>query len=315
MKKQNVSAAQALPPELAKLLARYAEHCRKEGLRESSIKLCQKIDRWFLEALAVNGCESEEQIDAAQIVAGCLALKSNYYLSTVKTFLRFLFAAGHIDRDYAMIVPLWKRPQVFPSVYSEGEVKRLEAAVSGKRSKRNYAILLLASRLGLRSSDIARLGFGDMDFEKNTLRIVQQKTGFNVELPLLPEIRTAIRDYIQNERPDCGSDPVFLTEDEPHRRMNNRLIGKITCLGLKTAGIEPGNRKSGPHALRSSLASSMVNDDVPYEVVRKVLGHFDANAIKHYAGLNIEQLRVYALAVPEASGGFGKLLCGKRVMK
>ncbi len=60
------------------------------------------------------------------------------------------------------------------------------------------------------------------------------------------------------------------------------------------------------------MASSMVNDDVPYEIVRNTLGHTDVNAIKSYAKLDVERLRVYALEVPEASGYFAKFLLGRR---
>ncbi|MCL2670446.1 MAG: tyrosine-type recombinase/integrase [Clostridiales bacterium] len=92
------------------------------------------------------------------------------------------------------------------------------------------------------------------------------------------------------------------------------LIGKIVRRGIYKAGIIPGGRSCGPHAFRSSLASSMVNDGLPYEAVRKTLGHTDPNAIKSYARLDIEQLRAYALPVPEASGGFADFLCGRSVL-
>lgn len=67
-------------------------------------------------------------------------------------------------------------------------------------------------------------------------------------------------------------------------------------------------------SFRSSLASSMVNDNIPYDVVRKTLGHIDTNAIKSYARLDIEQLRAYELAVPKATDGFADFLAGKVVL-
>ena len=80
---------------------------------------------------------------------------------------------------------------------------------------------------------------------------------------------------------------------------------------ISLAGIDPGNRKCGPHALRSSLASSMVNDDIPYETVRKVLGHSSNNAIKHYARIDIEKLRRYSLAPPAPASRFHAFLYGE----
>ena len=77
------------------------------------------------------------------------------------------------------------------------------------------------------------------------------------------------------------------------------------------AGIDPGNRKCGPHVLRSSLASSMVNDDISYETVRKVLGHSSNNTIKHYARIDVEKLRRYSLTPPVPTNKFYAFLYGE----
>ena len=90
-----------------------------------------------------------------------------------------------------------------------------------------------------------------------------------------------------------------------------RQITKIVRTAIAVAGIEPGGRKQGAHAFRSSLASSMVNDNIPYEAVRKILGHTDQNAIRSYARLDMEQLRGYALPVMEATGIFAEFLEGR----
>ena len=86
---------------------------------------------------------------------------------------------------------------------------------------------------------------------------------------------------------------------------------KIVRTAIAAAGIDPDGRKQGAHAFRSSLASSMVNDNIPYEVVRKTLGHTDQNAIRSYARLDLEQLRGYALPVMEAAGTFAAFLEGR----
>ena len=86
---------------------------------------------------------------------------------------------------------------------------------------------------------------------------------------------------------------------------------KSTKGWLAAAGIDPDGRKQGPHAFRSSLASPMVNDSIPYEVVRKTLWHTDQNAIRSYARLDLEQLRGYAIPVMEATGTFAAFLEGR----
>ena len=104
---------------------------------------------------------------------------------------------------------------------------------------------------------------------------------------------------------------MFLRIVPPYSHISVQAITKIVRTAIAAAGIDPDGRKQGPHAFRSSLASSMVNDNIPYEVVRKTLGHTDQNAIRSYARLDLEQLRGYALPVMEAAGTFAAFLEGE----
>ncbi len=97
----------------------------------------------------------------------------------------------------------------------------------------------------------------------------------------------------------------------PYSHISVQAITKIVRTAIMAAGIDPAGRKQGAHAFRSSLASSMVNDNIPYEAVRKALGHTDQNAIQSYVSLDVEQLRNYALPVMEATGTFAAFLEGR----
>jgi integrase len=214
------------------------------------------------------------------------------------------------------VVPAFKRPQKIPTVYTESEIRRFERQVREHCSRRDYAMALLATRLGIRSGDIARMKPGDIDFRAETVRITQQKTAAEIELPLVPELKSALRDYLDNHRPDCGSPYVFVREKPPYgdQPLKVSYIGNMVRRNLGYAGIAGGGRQRGPHSFRSSLASSMVNDGIPYDAVRKTLGHTDPNAIKSYARLDVERLRSYALEAPKATGGFGRFLSGKEAL-
>ena len=303
-----------LETSLGRLLEAYADHCRRNGLREGSVQLYWKLALRFLKGLEDAGVTGAADIGPHEVSCACLALKSNYYLSAIHTFLRFLAEEGYTQRDYSYIVPLFKRPQPMPPVYSEAEIRRIEAAVDrqGPHGKRDYAALLLATRLGIRGGDIATLTFEELDFKRNTICLTQQKTAAPLSLPMLPEIKAALLDYLEHERASSDSAYVFLSLKPPFSHISVHLLGKLTSTAIRSAGIVPGGRKCGPHAFRALLASSMVNDDVPYEVVRNTLGHTDVNAIKSYAKLDVERLRVYALAVPKATGYFAKILSGGR---
>ena len=175
--------------------------------------------------------------------------------------------------------------------------------------------MLLASRLGLRSGDIAALTFDTINYDAGLIRITQQKTGMRIEVPLLPEIKEAIASYVSEERPVSDSPYIFLTPRAPYQHISAKAIGKRVAKALGRTGIDIGSRKCGAHSLRASLASSMVNDGIPYEAVRKTLGHLDLNSTKCYARLDLEQLRPYTLSPPEASGFFLEFLMGRRFVK
>ena len=90
----------------------------------------------------------------------------------------------------------------------------------------------------------------------------------------------------------------------PYGRITTSIIRHATDRYFHKAGIDTSRKKHGPHTFRSSLASSMVNDGVSYETVRRILGHSDLNVIKHYAKGDIENLRLCALDPPRPKGIF-----------
>lgn len=101
----------------------------------------------------------------------------------------------------------------------------------------------------------------------------------------------------------------------PYEHITPSIIRHIVNDSLNGAGIDINGRKHGPHALRSSLASSMVNDGVSYDIVRRILGHSDPDVIKHYAKADIENLRLCSLEPPVPSGYFSDYLSRKKVIR
>jgi site-specific recombinase XerD len=159
MKKPKITTALSttLPPGLEKLLTAYKEHCTKNGLRPGSIEQYTILCRWFLHNLAECGCTDASQITASNVVSACLELTSRSYLEPTRTFLRYCAASSQTDRDYSYVLPPYKRPQPMPSVFSEDEIRRIETVIdrSNPIGKRDYAIILLGTRLGLRLGDIS----------------------------------------------------------------------------------------------------------------------------------------------------------------
>ena len=226
-------------------------------------------------------------------------------------FLRYLVEFEGVKSDYSTIIPHYTKPYVIPSVYSVEEIRAIEETIDTGTiiGKRDYAMILLASRMGMRSGDIARLRIGDVQ-NRTDLDIIQEKTGNTLHLPLIREVKLAIDDYL-SVKPSSQSDLVFINVYAPYNPVTTSTIRAALRKYIRVSGIDPRKRKSGPHALRASLASSMVNDDINYETVRKVLGHSSNNAIKHYARIDTERLRRYSLTPPLPVGRFYTFLYGE----
>ncbi|GAI82656.1 unnamed protein product, partial [marine sediment metagenome] len=110
-------------------------------------------------------------------------------VSTIRFFLRFLYEERIIQNDLSTVLQhyKWVKKEKLPSVYTTKEVFQIESSIHRENAtgKRNYAMILLASRLGLRTSDIAHLTFGNIDWENSTITLSQFKTGKKIELPML----------------------------------------------------------------------------------------------------------------------------------
>lgn len=312
---QRKKSSVKLPKNYVVLLENYLSLCEVNGNRAETIKAKRKFCGDFLTFLIALGCNAIRNIDSTQICKACLMFDNKDAWAVIRMFLKYLYEESVVEYDYSTIVPHYTRPIAIPDTYSEDEILRFENAIdrSSKIGIRDYAMLLLATRLGIRSGDIAGLTFDEIDFVENSIHLVQEKTLQPLELPLLPEIKDAITNYIENARPTVNDEcRIFLRQNAPHQGITTSAIRFATTKYFRKAGIDISDKKHGLHTFRSSLASSMVNDQVPYDVVRKVLGHTDPNAIKHYAKVDIERLREYAIAVPTPSGVIEAFLNGGR---
>ena len=302
-----------VPERYSEPLESYLRHCTNLGNKESTISCKRRICSKFLCSLTDLGCLNVHEISTDYICRAIIRHSNRDDNAVIRAFLQYLHEASTLKLDYSGIIPKYSRSKILPTTYSADEVQRLEATVdrSSKVGKRDYAVFLLATRLGLRSGDIVGLTYDKVDFAGNTISLAQEKTNQPLSLPLLPGIREAIEEYIQHARPNSDSKYVFLSSKAPFGRMTSSIIRNALSKWFLAAGINTSGKKHGPHSLRSSLASAMVNDGIPYEVVRRLLGHSDPDAIKHYAKIDIENLRLYAIDVPPPTGKFKDLLEGR----
>lgn len=164
--------------------------------------------------------------------------------------------------------------------------------------KRDYAILVLATYLGLRASDIARLQFENLHWDQNTIILRQYKTGKNIKLPLLPVVGNALLDYIQYGRPKSDEQFVFLLVISPFLPVRPQTIAGIINRRFSYAGFKSINRRHGGHALRHSLVKELLDNKQSLPVISEVLGHKNTASTRHYIRIDTESLSQCALEVP-----------------
>ena len=300
-----------LPDAFVEIVDRYCYWNVRTGHAAGTIRNKRYAVSWFLDELSKQKCKSLEEMSPILITQTCIKITDHNLWSEIRMFLRYLVEFEGVKSDYSTIIPHYTKPYVIPSVYSVEEIRAIEETIDTGTiiGKRDYAMILLASRMGMRSGDIARLRIEDVQ-NRTDLDIIQEKTGNTLHLPLIREVKLAIDDYL-SVKPSSQSDLVFINVYAPYNPVTTSTIRAALRKYIRVSGIDPRKRKSGPHALRASLASSMVNDDINYETVRKVLGHSSNNAIKHYARIDTERLRRYSLTPPLPVGRFYTFLYGE----
>lgn len=223
-------------------------------------------------------------------------------VSSIRLFLRYLFEERLLYSDLSSVLQhyKWTRREKLPSVYASKEVLQIESSIRREDAtgKRNYAMMLLATRLGLRASDIAHLTFDNIKWESSTIILSQFKTGREVELPLLADVGEAIIDYLKYGRKRSESQRVFLYTRAPFTDMRNDAVSSVIGRIIDVSGVDTKGRKHGPHAMRHSLVSRFLENRESLPVISEALGHESTNSTMSYIRIDVESLRQCALEVP-----------------
>ena len=234
-------------------------------------------------------------------LAGYQAKTVEHKLCAVRSFLRFAAREGLVDGAVLEAVPAAKstRQARVPSVWDPADVaKILEAVDRGNPcGKRDYAIILLITRLGLRGIDVKRLRFADLDWPGNRLSVVQAKTGHRVQLPLLKDVGWAIIDYIRHGHPPSECPQVFLRHTAPIGPFSGQdHLHQILVKHARAAHVTLGEkRRHGMHSLRHTLATRLLEHGTPIEQISDILGHQSITATGAYLKSSLRLLAQCAL--------------------
>jgi integrase/recombinase XerD len=280
---------------------------KAQCLSKSTVESCTLYLSRFLKYLNDRGIYSFEEFDQHVVIEFVKSLneysKVTRYLIIQKTnqFLKHLYDNKILPKDYSKIAPkhLYVRQPNLPSYYSAEEISKLVASIDRANyyGKRDYAMILLVTRLGLRCSDIANLKYENILWEKELISLVQVKTKEKVELPLLQDIGNAIIDYLKYGRPKSELPYIFLRHVPPYDNMDNNNLNGVVKKYLNIAGIRYDERKHGPHSLRHSLATTLLAKETPLPVISSILGHASTESTMEYLRVDIHSLRRCALDV------------------
>jgi integrase/recombinase XerD len=296
------------------LLRDYEDYLRnKRGLAENSVHVYIPFIRSFLTSQkGRTDCVSQRWLNTLAIrdfVLGHIQNRSGEYVrllgTALRSFLRFLFLSGRIARDLSASVPTVRkyRQAVPPAFLSPEAVERVLAKTDRSTStgRRDYAILLLLARLGLRAGEIVALELDDLLWRTGEI-VIHGKGKMVDRLPLLSEIGEALTVYLREDRGISASRQVFLRRLAPRIGLTGpAAIGHIVRRALKRAGVHRSGRGAA-HLFRHGLATKMIRHGASMSEIAELLRHRSQTTTAVYAQVSFEALRAVALPWPVAGG-------------
>lgn len=295
--------------DIGRVIESFINEKTKKRLSRTNIQEHQRCLHDFLKYCELKKIQAPKNIDLVLILKYIKQYHSpkktnmTVLLRCLRGFTKYLFLMKFISVDISIKIPKEKKinqPKL-PSVYDSREIKKLLHSVdrSSVSGLRNFAIILMATRLGLRASDIANIKLDDIKWDINQITIYQVKTGKHLILPLFADIGNAIIDYLKYGRPESLERHVFLKLRPPCGPLySSNIITHIVQRAFKKSGIDISNRKFGSHSLRHSLAYKMLKESTAINIISEVLGHESSESTTYYLRIDLESMKKCTLAVP-----------------
>ena len=306
---KGVVPQQSDPEAPAAVLAdEYACYLEQErALAQRSIPIYKSWARRFLEAQFGDGeiefaaLTPPKVIEFVKLQAARIGQKACKLMTTVlRSFFQFLRYREYISLDLVTTVPAvasWTMATI-PKALPSDQVERLLSACTRDTAtgRRDYAIILLMARLGLRPGEVAFLTLDDIDWQLGCIT-VRGKGGQLAKLPLPIDVGDALVDYLRNGRPKTRIRKFFLSAQAPiHGFSCNRRISMLVGEALKRAGID--SQRKGAHQLRHALATGMLQRGASLREIGEVLRHRDLQSTAIYAKVDLNSLREVAMPWP-----------------
>ena len=298
----------------AALLADYEAYLIKQrGLSPRTIDHTLRFANRFLDhrfGTAMPDLTRLRAADTIDFVQHLLTGKHPYRDKTVPTHLRsffqYLFGRGATSSNLALCIPkvAQRWDARLPRHLSPDGVEAVLGSVRGnpRHGARDYAMLLVMARLGLRAREVIAIRLDDVDWRAGEL-LVRGKGQLHDRVPITAEVGEALSRYLREERGPTSCRTLFVTHRAPHRAFKDgQIVNAILKDALAATGQKPVTPYVGSHLLRHSLATRLVNAGASLDEVADVLRHRSRTSTMVYARLDIDGLRSIAQPWPVAGG-------------
>jgi len=303
----------------AQIVDLYCEEKRTTGeLCKGTIATSKSAILNFLFCLEDMGFRDFSEV-TRQVVNDCIPILAIQYpcgmrgmMSAVRSFLGFLNEHKIASDDLLASIPEIVSPRrKIREGFTPNEINKILSAVDRQTAvgKRDYAMLMMAVQTGLRVVDISGLTFSNIDWRRMEIRVVQQKTGNPLWLPLEPETGNAVADYLLYGRPSCDLPYLFLCKDKPFRRLLSRSASGIATRYMTLAGIDRDSiPRRGFHSFRRSFGARLLGAEISVDMLHEILGHANMDSAKPYIAVDEKGLQLCAIGLSGLEVKAGELL-------
>lgn len=296
--------------EIGSIMVDFLSYKREHRASDVTLYVYERMLGRFLTFLRLKGVETVSALTEQHLLefVGSAQINKSQRVFVLRGLCFYLVERKMVSKYFGTLIKGFKFPQKekLPSVYTKEEVALISNAINKNEfgGKRLYAVFMLASRLGLRTSDIINLRFENMDWDKNCITLIQQKTKRKIELPLIAEVGNAIVDYLKNEREIGKSNFVFITLKPPFEQVSRDTIYVGLQNAINKSKIHVGKRHHGMHSMRHSLASKLLSDEQSLPVISGILGHTSSQSTMNYLRVDLEGMKKCLLEVPPVPDSF-----------
>jgi len=310
---RGIGVVPSLPPKIDnsahhRIECRFARYLAQErGLARATLLNYLPVVRRFLAARFVTSAIRLKDLRLPDITQFILRhtrtaspVRVKLMVTALRSFFRSLYLRGDIDSDLAAAVPTvaYWRLATLPKFIPPEQVQRILRSCNQRTTtgQRDYTILLLLARLGLRAGEVVALRLDDIEWEAGEL-IIRGKGARRDRLPLPQDVGKALVRYLRDGRPCCSTRRVFICMKAPRRGFaNSSDISTIVRRAIERAGLQLTHK--GAHVLRHSLATEMLRKGASLAEIGEVLRHRCLNTTQIYAKVDLVALRTLAQPWP-----------------